>query len=408
MKTNNRRRIAVIGGGPVGLEAAAAAVRLGFETTVFERGEIARHVSQWGHVKLFTHFGMNAGPEGRRLVTELGGSLPGDDDFLTGGGFRDRFLVPLGAVLGKSACVRTQCRVIAVGRNHLLKGEDIGDSVRADDGFRILFEHEGAEHVTEADVVLDCTGTYGSPSWLGPGGNAAVGERRLRDAVEYGLPDILGSDRDTYAGKHTLLVGDGLSAATSVLLLAELGDKHPGSTFHWATRGEKRRPVEPIPGDELSARRDLTSRANALAGDPPPGCTWECDVHVASIERSGDDGPFSVALSNGSGTRTESFDRIIANVGFEPDDSIYRQLQIHECYASRGPMKLSAALMAASGDGPADCLSLGGFGPDALMNPEPNYFILGMKSYGKSSAFLLRTGYEQVRDVFALLGGTGR
>ena len=131
MKTTNRPSIAVIGGGPVGLEAAAAAVRLGFETTVFERGDVARHVSQWGHVKLFTHFGMNAGHEGRRLVTEVGGSLPGDDDFLTGGEFRDRFLVPLGAALGDSARVRTQCRVIAVGRNHLLKPGDarVGSAV---------------------------------------------------------------------------------------------------------------------------------------------------------------------------------------------------------------------------------------------------------------------------------------
>ncbi len=79
-------------------------------------------------------------------------------------------------------------------------------------------------------------------------------------------------------------------------------------------------------------------------------------------------------------------------------------------------MKLAAALLAATGagveeegaegaGGAADCLALGGFGPEVLKNPEPNFFILGMKSYGRNSAFLLRTGYEQIRDVLGLLAG---
>ncbi len=40
-----------------------------------------------------------------------------------------------------------------------------------------------------------------------------------------------------------------------------------------------------------------------------------------------------------------------------------------------------------------------------LVNPEPGFFILGMKSYGRNSAFLLSTGYEQVRDLFRLVTG---
>ena len=61
-----------------------------------------------------------------------------------------------------------------------------------------------------------------------------------------------------------------------------------------------------------------------------------------------------------------------------------------------------------SGDGPADCMALGGFGSDVLKNPEPGFFILGSKSYGKNSAFLMRTGYEQVNDVMGLLEQTVR
>jgi hypothetical protein len=40
-----------------------------------------------------------------------------------------------------------------------------------------------------------------------------------------------------------------------------------------------------------------------------------------------------------------------------------------------------------------------------LSHPEPGYFIVGMKSYGRAPTFLLRTGYEQVRSVVAALAG---
>ena len=38
-------------------------------------------------------------------------------------------------------------------------------------------------------------------------------------------------------------------------------------------------------------------------------------------------------------------------------------------------------------------------------NPEPNFYVLGVKSYGRNPHFLLRTGFEQVRDVFTLILG---
>ena len=92
-------------------------------------------------------------------------------------------------------------------------------------------------------------------------------------------------------------------------------------------------------------------------------------------------------------------DRIIALTGFLGDTSLYRQLQVHECYATTAPMNLSAALLSAAGDSPADCLAQASHGVDALRVPEPNFFVLGMKSYGRNNTFLLRVGYEQVDQV---------
>ena len=40
-----------------------------------------------------------------------------------------------------------------------------------------------------------------------------------------------------------------------------------------------------------------------------------------------------------------------------------------------------------------------------LQHPERNFFIAGMKSYGRAPTFLLATGYEQVRSITAWLAG---
>ena len=40
-----------------------------------------------------------------------------------------------------------------------------------------------------------------------------------------------------------------------------------------------------------------------------------------------------------------------------------------------------------------------------LSHPERDFFIVGMKSYGRAPTFLMMTGYEQVRSVVAALAG---
>jgi hypothetical protein len=40
-----------------------------------------------------------------------------------------------------------------------------------------------------------------------------------------------------------------------------------------------------------------------------------------------------------------------------------------------------------------------------MKHPEPDYYAVGMKSYGRAPTFLLLTGYEQVRSVVAALAG---
>ena len=44
-------------------------------------------------------------------------------------------------------------------------------------------------------------------------------------------------------------------------------------------------------------------------------------------------------------------------------------------------------------------------GVEQLRHPESDFYIVGMKSYGRAPTFLMLTGYEQVRPVVAALVG---
>lgn len=64
-------------------------------------------------------------------------------------------------------------------------------------------------------------------------------------------------------------------------------------------------------------------------------------------------------------------------------------------------MKLAATLLK---DGGGDCLDQKSHGPQTLVTPEPNFYLLGAKSYGRNSKFLLATGLAQIRELFTIIG----
>lgn len=398
------RRIAIVGGGAIGIETAIYGQALGARVTVYERGGVAEHVRAWGHIPLFTPFAMNHTRLGRHTLEAAGRSLPEDEAYQTGTEWRESYLKPL-AECGLAGSIQSGCSVRAIGRGALLKGEHIGDEHRAGHSFRLLVEADGVERFESADLVFDCSGTYSNPNWLGEGGVPALGERRARSSIVYHPVDVDGTESHRFARRRTLLVGAGHSAATTALALARLATRAPGTRVLWVTRGDGPVPIAPIESDSLARRAQLTQAANRLATDPGSPVEWLPGSAVRRIDRGARSDGFDVVLATPAGERSEAVDRVIANVGYEPDSSIYRELQVHECYASRGVMKLAASLLAAGADADGDCLKLGGFGPDVLRNPEPGFFILGMKSYGRNSAFLLRTGHEQIRDAFRLVTG---
>jgi thioredoxin reductase len=398
--TQTQPHIAILGAGPTGLEAALAAAEAGLPFTLYEAAPgVAGNIRAWGHVRLFTPWEMNVSARMRRSLEAAGVEVPGGTGCPTGAELADRLFAPLAALPSLAPHLKLGTRVLAVGREGLLKHEEIATAERGRRPFRLLLsDASGREWTERADLVIDSTGTYGHPTSLGDGGIPAPGERELGSAIRRDIPDFP-REAAEWAGKTVLLAGAGHSAQTAVRELAELARQAPGTRVIWALRSP-----EPARGaqaeDPLPERARLAGTAAELASGGSPAVESHRGVAVESMARK--NGKVEVVLRNGAGSETVAVDRILALTGYVGDAGLYRQLQVHECYATCGPMKLSAALL---GAGAGDCLAQTTHGVETLKNPEPGFFILGSKSYGRNNTFLMRVGWQQVEEVFGVVGG---
>lgn len=385
------RRVAVIGAGPIGLEAALEAARRGFEIRLYEAGRVGEHLRRFGGVTLFTPFGMNSSTEGRERLRAAGVPLPSETDLVTAGELVDRYLAPLARLPELAGALREGERVTHVGRQALGKGS--GD--REDRDFVLRVETAGGTRFHPADLVVDATGVYGQPNATGPGGLPALGEDQLGDAATRHIDPRLYAASGPYALGDTLLIGDGHSAATALLALQEIARAGAPLHVHWISRA-RATAFHEVDGDPLPARLELARRANEIASRAA-WLTRHPGAGVVAYERRGD--RVRVTLESGSSL---DVDRVLALVGYRPDLEMTRELQVHYCYASEGTMKLAAAIQGAGAGG--DCLAQVAHGPESLQNPEPGFFVLGAKSYGRNPQFLLSIGHQQVRDAFRLIG----
>lgn len=395
----------MIGAGPIGLEAALYARQLGFEVEILEKRFVGANISHWGHVRLFSPWKMNHSALGVKLLKENFDKWqePTQEAFLTGREYVESYLQPLSQLPQIAQNLHTGIEVLSVGRARVLKGELIGNPQRANHSFRLLTrDASGEEKIFHADIVIDATGVYGTPNWIGEGGIPAVGERRARPFIDYHLRDIYGADRAKFAGKKTLLIGAGYSAATTICDFQNLIREEPETSVIWVIRENRTEPIPVIEDDALPNRASLTRTANAIAQNGETQIAFRNKTVIHSIEYIENEAQFLVLLKFGNSKEEIKVHRIIANVGYGPDNSLYRELQVHECYATRGPMNLAAALL---GSASADCLTQASQGAETLKNPEPDFYIIGNKSYGRNSTFLIRVGLSQIVEVFSLITG---
>jgi thioredoxin reductase len=404
-------RIAILGAGPIGLETALYARYLGYDVDVYERGRVAEHLLRWGHARLFTPFGATASTLGKAALAaqDAGWRSPAKDALLTAGELVEQYYQPLARSDLLVDHIHLGAEALAISRGALFKGELAGEE-RATSDFRLLIAGATSagsnaapeEKIAPADVVVDATGNYAQHNWLGAGGIPAIGELGAQDHIEYGLPDILGRDRADYAHRHTLLVGSGHAAAACAVALAQLGHEAPYTRFTWIVRRDlegKFDPIRHIENDPWPARNRLATMANQLIQGELGHLAFHPATSVEEVVWQGGLEQFHVRLG-GKHAEELAVDRIIAGVGHRGDSSLYAELQVSDDPRRGAPQGCSQA-----SDSQAsfeEALS-----PEAarLMTGEPDFYVLGAKSFGRDSRFTIPDGLEQIRLLFTILGG---
>ena len=387
--------LAILGSGPTGIDAALAAAEAGYPFTLYEVSpQVAGHVVQWSHVRLFTPWSMSVSPRMREALGALGREVPSNGACPTGGDLVEQVFKPLASSPALVEHLQLGTRVLRIGREGLLKHEEIGTADRGARPFRLLVEDSSGQRVDEAHIVLDCTGNS-EPNPVGASGIPAPGEGELGEKISFSIPQV-DDDLPLWRSRRVLLVGAGHSAQTALIALVKAGVE-----VVWILRQEST-DLGLVEGDSLSERATLTNTALDLLREQPSNLVVLRGAVVEAFKPSGNGIDVELGRSNGK-TITVHVDHVLALTGRVGDHQLYRQLQVHECYATQGPMKLAATLLGASGAG-GDCMEQTSLGAETLKNPEPGFFILGSKSYGRRNDFLMRVGWEQVGEVFELIG----
>lgn len=393
MNTIDRLPVIVIGAGPVGLAAAAHLIKRKRPVLVLEAGNtIAANVSNWQQVRLFSPWKFNIDDAAVELLAAEGWAQPNAEAYPTGAQLLRDYLDPLSRVPAIAEALRFDLRVTNISRVGLDKMKTNG---RANAPFVVTAANARGYEVRHlGSAVIDASGTWTKQNPLGANGTYAPGERDAR-GIAYGIPDVLGKDLNEYAGKRVLVVGAGHSAANVIADLVKLRETQPTTSITWGTRsGTLTRVYGGGAADKLAERGALGALLQSLVSSG--AVKHIASMAVTRVESKA--GALEIATENGNHF---SFDRVVVATGQRPDLSFVREIRVEldpafECARALGPL-IDPNLHS--------CGTVRPHGHRELSHPEPGFYTIGIKSYGRAPNFLMVTGYEQCRSVVAAIAG---
>tara|TARA_R110000868_G_scaffold284605_1_gene545060 strand:+ start:6361 stop:7599 length:1239 start_codon:yes stop_codon:yes gene_type:complete len=382
--------IAIIGAGPVGLVTAAHLLAKGMTPLIFESGSKAgANIEQWAHVKMFSPWQSNVDGLAAQLLSAEGWISPPENEYPNGRQLLDGFVQPLANSAQIHSHLRLNTRVLAATRF----GHDaMKTQGRSQAPFLLRVAGPAGNEDVLACAVIDASGTYQTPNWMGAHGIPALGEAEHAAHIAYSTPAVLGRDRNRYANKRVLVVGGGHSALNALQDMVRLAQDASQTKVLWAIRGDAAEGSLGSANDPLEQRGKLGLRIRQFLDEG----RIELFTNVAIDQVIGN----SKGLTVKAGEQVlPTIDELIVATGFRPDLSVLTELR-----TAVDPATQSAMLLAPLIDpNQHSCGTVRLHGAEELVHPEENFFIVGMKSYGRAPTFLLKTGYEQVRSVVEAL-----
>lgn len=389
--------VAIIGGGPVGLAAAAHLKKSNQPFILFETGkQIGANILKWGHVRLFSPWEYNIDKVSEYLLREAQIPIPNKQHIPYGKEIVNAYLEPLSNLKGIKENIHLNSKVIAIGRNSLDKMKD-GEREALPFSIQVIENEKFV--IYEAKAIIDASGTWQNPNPVGSGGIFALGEIENRDKIHYGMPDINETDSNKFANRTNLVVGGGHSAIGSILALNNLKEKFPNTRIHWILR---KRQVSDVYGgqeaDKFKARGALGIQIEKLVNSG--AIEIHTPVYIHEIEKN-DEQLVIKGLKNTTAFSLKGIDSIISSTGSRPDFKFLREIRFDSDAKLESVPKLANLI----DPNIHSCGTVRPHGEAELRQKEKDFYIVGMKSYGRAPTFLMTTGYEQVRSIVAFMNG---
>lgn len=416
-------RLAILGAGAAGIEAALYARFLGYQVQLFEAHSVGHHWLHAPNAELLetwpeatTRLGVQA-----IQAQEAHWKLPGPLVRPTAKEFVDAYLRPLAASDLLSDCLQEGVQVLSVTRGDSSKREPLAWAERRAQPF-LLRVKQGVDLVWhEADVVFDATGTWRSPAACGIGGTELVTNELPAQRIHCGLLDPL-HDLPQQP-EHWMLLGAGLTAACNLLTLAKWTQTLPGLRVTWVVRREgtpgENFPVPQIMRDSQSSPvsgriQQLSAQANQLAQAALAGqSAWLQFISGQSLLELGDEKQseqrlpesFAAKLQGETNLLLKGVNHLVASTGYRPQLNHCRELQLAFSRTSECPLSIAEFPSQAEDDpyGVSEHPQVGTYLNCVLT--EPDYYLLGDVRAGRLGGVTLPELHSQLVTHFALLRG---
>ncbi|MBM6617068.1 NAD(P)-binding domain-containing protein [Bacillus suaedaesalsae] len=388
--------IIIIGAGPVGLAAAAHLVRKGESFIILESGkEIGANVLEWGHVKMFSPWQYNIDIASRELLEKAAWNSPGNEELPTGNELVNDYLIPLSQLPQIKENLLLNAKVVGITRKGIDK---LKNQNRESVPFQVYVEVGDEINVFEARAIIDASGTWKNPNPSLSNGLWTTPERNLKGKIHYGIPNVREMEQ-RYANKTIMVVGSGHSAINTILDMAELKEKYPNTAIYWVLRKTN---VAAVYGgqenDQLPARGELGIRIQKVVESEKINVLTP--FYISQLLKEGSHIKVYGEL-NGKEFSISNVDEMIVSTGFRPDTSFLDEVRLNLDEAVES-VKAIAPLIDPNFH---SCGTVRPHGEAELRQSEKDFYVVGMKSYGRAPTFLLATGYEQVRSIVAYMTG---
>lgn len=384
----------IIGAGPIGIEAAVLATQNGLDTLVLEQGSsLGYHAHKYSHLGMFSPWYYNYSPHGVRTLKKAGLFIEPQSSYDTTQSYLYNYLIPLAQSAQLTFSYNT--KVLKIGKRVFSKTSIVHEN-RKKQVFRLLALKDEKEQFFYARRVIDASGVYNTPLAAGYARVPAINEKRYQSSFFYQAIDK--EDPKHFKAKTILLLGQICCTAKSLNILQNYIDADPKTKLIYLDETGLKPHISQLKDDIFKRRVDSIRLANEFLDSKHPQIEILEKSGINKIEKKGQGFELTLFSHHKNSFYTQYVDTIVSNCGFSPDNSLYSELQVHECYSSYAPMNLATAMLENTKD---HRLTPSALAYETLTHPEPNFYILGSKSYGRNQGFSLHIGIGQVIELFA-------